>query len=59
MTFIWTYPFVITAFILRKNKLSSISIDRNGNSVTEYTRFLSEFGKLYPEYIFSENNTVI
>ena len=42
MTFIWTYPFVMTGFTLRKNKLSSISIDRYGHGITGNTGFMSE-----------------
>ena len=42
MAFIWTYPLVMTGFTLRKNKLSSISIDRYGHEITGNTRFMSE-----------------
>ena len=42
MTFILTYPFVMTGFTLRKNKLSSTSIDHYGYGITGDTRFMSE-----------------
>jgi len=49
MAFIWTYPFVITAFILSKNKLSSISMDRNDSSTG--TVYGTVYDRIYPIHV--------